>query len=145
MHVLSFILRPSSVGTIRLRSTNPMEQPIIDPNYLSDENDVRVMVDGKTAITGEWKFRQGTFICVSFVFCIAIKISRSILNSTLFREFGTEFNKQVVPGCEHVPLYSDSYWECLVRHLTVTLDHSCGTAKMGVKEDPMAVVSPELL
>ncbi|MFV2031485.1 MAG: GMC family oxidoreductase, partial [Gammaproteobacteria bacterium] len=39
-------LRPYSRGEIRIRSNDPMRYPAIYPNYLSDERDCRVAVDG---------------------------------------------------------------------------------------------------
>jgi choline dehydrogenase len=38
--------RPESVGHVRARSTDPFEDPIIQPNYLSDPIDQRVQVAG---------------------------------------------------------------------------------------------------
>ncbi|KAI0749699.1 GMC oxidoreductase [Daedaleopsis nitida] len=38
------LLRPTSTGTIRLKSRDPQEPPVIDPNYLSSPNDVAVLV-----------------------------------------------------------------------------------------------------
>ncbi|OJT02449.1 hypothetical protein TRAPUB_7016 [Trametes pubescens] len=38
------LLRPSSTGTIRLKSSNPYDAPIIDPQYLSTPHDVSVLV-----------------------------------------------------------------------------------------------------
>ncbi|MDO5056955.1 MAG: GMC family oxidoreductase N-terminal domain-containing protein [Lautropia sp.] len=38
--------RPESHGEIRLRSANPFEAPLVQPNYLSDERDRRVLIDG---------------------------------------------------------------------------------------------------
>ncbi|KAI0648961.1 GMC oxidoreductase [Trametes meyenii] len=38
------LLRPTSKGTIRLKSSDPHEHPIIDPQYLSTEHDVGVLV-----------------------------------------------------------------------------------------------------
>ncbi|MCB1638555.1 MAG: choline dehydrogenase [Thiothrix sp.] len=39
-------LRPHSRGQIRIRSSNPLEHPLIEPNYLAHEEDRRVAVDG---------------------------------------------------------------------------------------------------
>ncbi|KAH9949949.1 GMC oxidoreductase [Amylocystis lapponica] len=45
------LLRPSSTGTIRLRSSDPSDSPIIDPRYLSSENDLAVLVRGARLIS----------------------------------------------------------------------------------------------
>ncbi len=39
-------LRPESKGTVRLKSADPMDYPIISPNYLATETDQRTMVEG---------------------------------------------------------------------------------------------------
>jgi len=38
-------LRPESRGTVKLASNNPFDAPLIDPNYLSTDNDRRTMRD----------------------------------------------------------------------------------------------------
>ena len=40
------VLRPKSRGVVALNSTNPMEQPMIDPKFLSDESDVQKSLAG---------------------------------------------------------------------------------------------------
>ena len=40
------VLHPKSRGYIALRSTNPEEAPIIQPNYFSDEADMQVLIEG---------------------------------------------------------------------------------------------------
>ena len=40
-------MRPYSRGQIKLRSSNPLLQPSIDANYLSDPRDVQVLIEGK--------------------------------------------------------------------------------------------------
>lgn len=39
-------LRQESRGHVRLRSADPLDHPIVDPNYLQTDNDVRCMRDG---------------------------------------------------------------------------------------------------
>ena len=61
-------LRQFSRGTLKLRSADPTAHPIIDPNYLDSETDVRCMRDG-------------------------VKIVRDILAQPAFDEFGaTDLN-----------------------------------------------------
>lgn len=40
------VLRPKSVGTVKLRSSNPFDAPLIDPEFLSDEEDLKVLIKG---------------------------------------------------------------------------------------------------
>lgn len=40
------VLRPKSKGTVRLASADMRVAPLIDPNFLSDEDDLRVLIDG---------------------------------------------------------------------------------------------------
>jgi choline dehydrogenase len=39
-------LQPHSVGSVHIRSRNPHEQPSMDPRYLSDEADSRLLMEG---------------------------------------------------------------------------------------------------
>ena len=39
-------LRPESRGTIRLRSSNPAEHPLIDANYLAERRDLDTLIEG---------------------------------------------------------------------------------------------------
>jgi choline dehydrogenase-like flavoprotein len=40
------VLRPKSKGEVLLASADPMAHPLIDPNFLSDEDDLRRLVKG---------------------------------------------------------------------------------------------------
>jgi choline dehydrogenase-like flavoprotein len=40
------ILRPKSKGSITLASNNPLDAPLIDPNFLSHEDDIKTMLKG---------------------------------------------------------------------------------------------------
>lgn len=42
----SYTLRPKSRGTVRLRSADPKDTPIIDPNFLSHPDDLKTSVEG---------------------------------------------------------------------------------------------------
>ncbi len=44
MTVAAWQQRPESTGYVRIRSANPFEQPIIQPNYLTAEHDRRVLL-----------------------------------------------------------------------------------------------------
>jgi choline dehydrogenase len=44
--IASVCLQPRSAGRLTLRSADPLEAPDIDPGYLSDADDVRVLAEG---------------------------------------------------------------------------------------------------
>jgi choline dehydrogenase-like flavoprotein len=43
--ILATLIYPGSRGTVRLRSADPAAAPLIDPGYLSDPDDTRLLVD----------------------------------------------------------------------------------------------------
>ncbi|KAB7495748.1 hypothetical protein Anas_07303 [Armadillidium nasatum] len=49
-----------------------------------------------------------------------------------------------IPLCPNAVPLSDEYFECLMRYEPIPFYHITGTAKMGPKSDPTAVVDPQL-
>jgi choline dehydrogenase len=47
MYITTLLLHPLSAGTIRLKSSKPDDDPLIDPKLLTREEDVRILVNGK--------------------------------------------------------------------------------------------------
>ena len=114
------LLRPKSRGWIKLRSNNPLDPPVINPRYLTDERDVHTLVDGMK-------------------FCVKIGFTPA------YQKFNAKIYETVYPGCEqYLPLYSDEYLACMLRTYTQTIYHPAGTCKMGNPLDPTTVVDPEL-
>lgn len=113
------LLRPKSRGYVKLRSANPYDHPIINPRYLTKQEDILTMVEG-------------------------MKISMAIGMSAPFKKFGAKLFATVFPGCEHYAYLSDEYLACVARMYTLTIYHPVGTCKMGLPMDPDTVVDPEL-
>jgi len=42
----SYTLRPKSRGTVRLRSADPADLPVVDPNFLAEPDDLKISVEG---------------------------------------------------------------------------------------------------
>lgn len=118
--VLPMILRPKSRGFIKLQSKNPLRYPLLYHNYLTHPDDVKVMREGvKLAVAyGETESLRG--------------------------QFGARFHHRQVPNCKHLPMFTDKYWECLIRQYTMSIYHYSGTCKMGPSYDKMAVVDSQL-
>jgi choline dehydrogenase-like flavoprotein len=106
--------RPTSRGSIRLRSTDVSQPPEMKFNYLSTEEDRRVVIDG-------------------------MKITRRMMGRPVLAPHKPV---ELRPGPQ-TGNDDESLLEA-VRQSSTTIFHPVGTAKMGRREDPMAVVDGRL-
>ncbi|XP_002070339.3 glucose dehydrogenase [FAD, quinone] isoform X2 [Drosophila willistoni] len=119
IQIFPAVLNPKSRGYIALRSADPLEPPRIFANYLTDERDVKTLVEG-------------------------IKFAIRLSQTSPLKQYGMRLDKTVVKGCESHTFNTDAYWECAVRQNTGPENHQAGSCKMGPSHDPMAVVNHEL-
>jgi choline dehydrogenase-like flavoprotein len=107
-------LRPTSRGTVRLRSADPLAKPVIAPNYLSTGDDRRVAAD-------------------------AIRVTRRLMKQKALRRFCPE---EYLPGPSTDD--SEAALAKAAGDIGTTIFHPVGTAKMGLEHDPLAVVDQHL-
>lgn len=53
-----------------------------------------------------------------------VKIVHALSQTPAFQSIGSSLIEY--PDCAHITKYSDSYWECMIRHYTQTIYHSVG-------------------
>lgn len=111
--ILPIVLHPKSRGTVQRVDGDTV---LINPNYLTDDADVEALVTG-------------------------LRIIEQLLEMPALKQLGAEINPKPMPGCGHLVFRSTPYWECYVRHLTLTAFHPVGTCRMGAVDDPTAVVN----
>ncbi|ELU00236.1 hypothetical protein CAPTEDRAFT_169911 [Capitella teleta] len=117
--LLTVLLHSDSRGFIKLKSTDPFQHPIIDPKYLSDPLDAKILLEG-------------------------VRLARKFGSTKVFKLFGAQPIDKVHPKCTEMEYDSDAYWLCYIREMASTLYHPAGTCKMGKAGDPSAVVDPHL-
>lgn len=100
----------ASAGELRLASTDPHVQPILDYNYLAEASDRE-------------RFREG------------VKISLALLEQPDFRAIVAESINPIVGECS-----TDAGIDQWLLRNVATSHHSSSTCKMGPARDPMAVV-----
>jgi choline dehydrogenase len=86
--------------------------------------------------------------CLCIVpFSLGVREVLRLSNTTAFRSIGAgpqDPFEAYTPQCDDLQQDSDEYWVCRIRHYTHTLYHPTSTCRMGAKDDPTAVVDPEL-
>jgi choline dehydrogenase-like flavoprotein len=107
-------LQPTSRGYVRLRSSDPMDKPVIKPHYLSTDEDRRVAVD-------------------------SIRVARRIAAQPALAKYRPlEYLPGQSVGNDDAALLKAA------GDVGTTIFHPVGTAKMGRTTDPTAVVDERL-
>jgi len=108
-------LRPASRGHVRLRSTDPADKPVIQPNYLATDEDRQVAVD-------------------------SIRVARNIVAQPALQAFNPV---EYLPGAQ-LRNDDEAALAKAAGDIGTTIFHPVGTAKMGRADDHMAVVDERL-
>ncbi|XP_046962280.1 ecdysone oxidase-like [Vanessa cardui] len=103
--LISF-LHPKSRGKVRLKSKNPLDGPIINTGYFSNEDDLE-------------KFAK------------CIKDFTRVTSTTYLKQLQSEVIDLNVKECKDIDFGSQKYWECYVYNLAASQFHFSGTCAMG--------------
>ena len=107
-------LRPTSRGTVRIRSSAADEAPLISPNYLSTDDDRQVAAD-------------------------AIRVTRRLMKQPALSAYQPQ---EYFPGPSVGD--DDAALARAAGDIGTTIFHPVGTVKMGTANDPLAVVDERL-
>ena len=113
------LTRPKSSGVAKLKSNDPFDHRHIDPQYLSEKEDVEALLAG-------------------------IRIWEKIMETPTMKRLGVKIDQSKVSFCSQHDFRSDSFWGCYLRHVTVHGYHLTGTCKIGAENDSATVVDPNL-
>ena len=117
--VFATLLNPFSRGSVKLRSSNPADAPIITSGYFSDSRDVDTVLRG-------------------------INKLRALVATTGMQNYTSSMIKFVIPECDPLPYPSDAYDRCYIKYFSASLWHPSGTTRMGRTTDATSVVDPSL-
>ncbi|CAH0747520.1 unnamed protein product [Diatraea saccharalis] len=92
------LIRPRSIGRIKLRSSNFSDHPSILMNYFDDPKDLKALVNG-------------------------MRLIQQVIGTSPFQKYETRLHDVPFPGCEDLLFDSDQYWECAIMQTAITLDH----------------------
>lgn len=132
--MITELFSPRSKGTVTLKSTDPLENPIVDCNYLSDPLDVLVVSEGcrlgneivmngagtKDIVKGSWP---------------SSKYPATILPVSELTD---------IQDLTHHAYTSREQWVPYVKEQGTTCYHAAGTCKMGSGDDRLAVLDEKL-
>ncbi|XP_057669072.1 glucose dehydrogenase [FAD, quinone]-like [Diorhabda carinulata] len=119
LSICATLLNPKSTGKILLRSKNPEDKPIIHSGYLTEGEDLEVMLE-------------------------SIRFMENVLDSPILQKYNPKIEKLHLPACHQYVFRSDNFWKCTLRYLGTSCFHPVGTCKMGPEGDPTAVVDSKL-
>ena len=135
-----------------LKSTNPDDDPLIDPNYLSNEGDVKLLADGEKQIWAPPMLKFIVAYCPQYSInsvnsnvSAAYRFIRKLKNTKTFKDHSVAVNNRLISACSHLGNYSnEAYLHCHLRYITLPGLSPTGTCKMGTFGDPSAVVDEDL-
>ncbi|XP_065364686.1 glucose dehydrogenase [FAD, quinone]-like [Calliphora vicina] len=119
LEIQGLIIKSKSRGFIKLKSTDPLQGPLIHNNYALAEEDRQTLL----------RF---------------IRYIQKLVNTSVFKYYGLELITIPIEECDQFLHDSNDYWLCYIKYFYVSAWHAVGTCRMGPATDPSAVVDARL-
>lgn len=120
LRIVSAVVHPLSRGSVRLKSADWKDPPLIDPNYYGEEVDWTTMLKGLEQLM-------------------------EYLKTPTMTKYSPELVLDDQPACkEKAGLSGPQLISCIMEQYTQTVYHPVATARMGHPRDPRTVLSPNL-
>lgn len=113
------VVQPRSRGRVMLKNKDPSEHPLIYPGYFSDKEDIQKNLE-------------------------AIHFLNKFVETSPMKALGAKVERINIPDCNSLEFQSDSYWTCVIKHMSTTVYHPVGTCRMGPRKNKNSVVDPNL-
>ncbi|KAL4231918.1 hypothetical protein ACF0H5_009494 [Mactra antiquata] len=113
------LTKPLSMGSITLHSRDPFDAPILNPQYLVNDADIKQLVAG-------------------------IKVWEKLMSTPTMKAIGADADQMEFKFCGQHSTKTDAYRECLIRHLASSTHDQTSTCRMGKNNDGKSVVNSRL-
>ncbi|XP_012061266.1 PREDICTED: glucose dehydrogenase [FAD, quinone]-like [Atta cephalotes] len=113
------VISTESRGDLKLRSNNPLDPPLIYPNYFTKEKDLMILLEG-------------------------IKKVSKFVDTPAMKKWDLRLEQVKSPLCSDYHFGTDAFWMCQIRAKTGPENHQSGTCKLGPSTDPSAVIDSQL-
>lgn len=118
--------KPLSRGYVSISGKDPKLKPVINPNFFDNVHDP----NGQTHSSDKQRLID------------ALEETVRLMEAN--KKWPGKFTKAPFPGCENYVFRGYGYWDCYIRHASMSFNHGAGTCAMGSKTSRKAVVDSNL-
>ncbi|XP_030762840.1 glucose dehydrogenase [FAD, quinone]-like [Sitophilus oryzae] len=104
--IYTCLMHPKSRGSVTLKSNSPLDKPLINPNYLAEDEDIETLYRG-------------------------VELILSMNNSQILKNYEAYIVDVEYPNCVSYKKSSKEWWFCAIRQFTSPIYHPVSTNRMG--------------